>query len=83
MAHFAVVVVFAQMELMAENNRVGVSKGILDIFGFGSSGANSTEHYKRVDNQYKVFPHGTHSSGQQNDIFKRATIQYLPVHRQS
>jgi hypothetical protein len=63
MADLAVVVIFAQMKLMAEHNRVSVFEGKFDILGFGCTGANSTEHYNCIDKQNKVFPHGFHSSG--------------------
>jgi len=45
MADPAVVIVLCQVNLMAENHRVRVFKGELDVLRFGRSGAYRPEHY--------------------------------------
>ena len=58
MADLAVVIVLGQMEIMAENYRVCILKGKLDVLRFICSGTNRTEHHYRTGQQHKVFPHG-------------------------
>jgi hypothetical protein len=43
-AHLAVVVVFYQVNLMAEHDRLCILEGELDVLGLGRSGADGAEH---------------------------------------
>jgi hypothetical protein len=43
MADLAVVVIFEQVKLMAENDRVRIFEGKLDVLGFDCNGADDCE----------------------------------------
>jgi hypothetical protein len=58
----AVIVVFYQVNGVAENDRVGVFEGELDVLGLRRSGTDGSKQHDRAGEQRKLFMHWFHSS---------------------